>query len=236
MPRALSHPNGGPPPSVPGKGPATVRGLGSQRQSSRTLLRQPSLAWPQERRTPRKGSRDLALGLMGHPGQLTSDSSASGVSHGNPRLPPLTGSPHAAPRPPFRLQALLTLMLVKRQKETSEVSDQRIRVTSEVLTCIKLIKMYTWEKPFAHIITGTEQLLPARSLWLSWWATPPTFLTFPSCSAGCSVFCGGRSVADHGLLVENVPVANHGLFCVLWRMFPWPTTDFSVFHGGCSHG
>ncbi|ELK29358.1 ATP-binding cassette sub-family C member 11 [Myotis davidii] len=50
------------------------------------------------------------------------------------------------------LMALLTLMLVKRQKQTSEVSDQRIRVTSEVLTCIKLIKMYTWEKPFAHII------------------------------------------------------------------------------------
>ncbi|XP_059524086.1 ATP-binding cassette sub-family C member 11 isoform X1 [Myotis daubentonii] len=50
------------------------------------------------------------------------------------------------------LMALLTLMIVKRQKQTSEVSDQRIRVTSEVLTCIKLIKMYTWEKPFAHII------------------------------------------------------------------------------------
>ncbi|PNI64111.1 ABCC11 isoform 8, partial [Pan troglodytes] len=46
----------------------------------------------------------------------------------------------------------MTRMAVKAQHHTSEVSDQRIRVTSEVLTCIKLIKMYTWEKPFAKII------------------------------------------------------------------------------------
>ncbi|XP_037373973.1 ATP-binding cassette sub-family C member 11 [Talpa occidentalis] len=50
------------------------------------------------------------------------------------------------------VEAFLTRWAVKIQKHTSEVSDQRIRVTSEVLACIKLIKMYTWEKQFAKII------------------------------------------------------------------------------------
>ncbi|XP_014644056.1 PREDICTED: ATP-binding cassette sub-family C member 11 [Ceratotherium simum simum] len=49
-------------------------------------------------------------------------------------------------------EVFLIRRVVKIQKDTSEVSDQRIRVTSEVLTCIKTIKMYTWEKPFAKII------------------------------------------------------------------------------------
>nr|XP_036852416.1 ATP-binding cassette sub-family C member 11 [Manis javanica] len=50
------------------------------------------------------------------------------------------------------LEVFLTRMVVKIQNHTAKVSDQRIRVTSEVLTCIKLIKMYAWEKPFAKII------------------------------------------------------------------------------------
>uniref|UniRef100_A0A2K5PR76 ATP binding cassette subfamily C member 11 n=1 Tax=Cebus imitator TaxID=2715852 RepID=A0A2K5PR76_CEBIM len=52
----------------------------------------------------------------------------------------------------FPLEVFMTQLFLKTQHHTSEVSDQRIRVTSEVLTCIKLIKMYTWEKPFAKII------------------------------------------------------------------------------------
>ncbi|XP_037000701.2 ATP-binding cassette sub-family C member 11 [Artibeus jamaicensis] len=50
------------------------------------------------------------------------------------------------------LLGLLTLRLVKTHRQVSKVSDQRIRVTSEVLTSIKLIKMYTWEKAFEKII------------------------------------------------------------------------------------
>ncbi|KAM5207787.1 ATP-binding cassette sub-family C member 11 isoform 2-T5 [Hipposideros larvatus] len=50
------------------------------------------------------------------------------------------------------LMGFLTNLVVEIQHKTSEVSDQRIRVTSEILTCIKMIKMYTWEKPFAKII------------------------------------------------------------------------------------
>lgn len=53
---------------------------------------------------------------------------------------------------------LLIKKIVKIHSHLSEISDQRIRVTSEVLTCIKLIKMYAWEKPFEKIIKGTENL------------------------------------------------------------------------------
>uniref|UniRef100_A0A8D2DC37 ATP binding cassette subfamily C member 11 n=1 Tax=Sciurus vulgaris TaxID=55149 RepID=A0A8D2DC37_SCIVU len=52
----------------------------------------------------------------------------------------------------FPLEVFLTRTVVKIHNHTSEVSDQRIRVTSEVLTHIKLIKMYTWERPFAEMI------------------------------------------------------------------------------------
>lgn len=47
---------------------------------------------------------------------------------------------------------------MKIQNDTADVSNQRIRVTNEVLTYIKLIKMYTWEKPFAKVIKGAENL------------------------------------------------------------------------------
>ncbi|CAK7320466.1 ATP-binding cassette sub-family C member 11 [Vulpes lagopus] len=50
------------------------------------------------------------------------------------------------------VEVLLIKKIVKIHSQLSEISDQRIRVTSEVLTCIKLIKMYAWEKPFEKII------------------------------------------------------------------------------------
>ncbi|XP_058530423.1 ATP-binding cassette sub-family C member 11 isoform X2 [Ochotona princeps] len=49
----------------------------------------------------------------------------------------------------FPLEVFLTSTMVKIQSQTFQVSDQRIRITSEVLTFIKLVKMYAWEKPFA---------------------------------------------------------------------------------------
>ncbi|CAI5782524.1 ATP-binding cassette sub-family C member 12 isoform X1 [Podarcis lilfordi] len=36
-------------------------------------------------------------------------------------------------------------------------TDKRVRVMSEILTCIKLIKMYAWEKSFANTIKGTRK-------------------------------------------------------------------------------
>lgn len=64
-----------------------------------------------------------------------------------------------------RPQVFLIKKIVKIHNHTSEVSDQRIRVTSEVLTCIKLIKMYAWEKPFEKIIKGMENLVFCSEPW-----------------------------------------------------------------------
>nr|XP_028596055.1 multidrug resistance-associated protein 9 isoform X4 [Podarcis muralis] len=36
-------------------------------------------------------------------------------------------------------------------------TDKRVRIMSEILTCIKLIKMYAWEKSFANTIKGTRK-------------------------------------------------------------------------------
>ncbi|XP_027723633.1 ATP-binding cassette sub-family C member 11 isoform X2 [Vombatus ursinus] len=52
----------------------------------------------------------------------------------------------------FPLQGFLTKIIVRLHHQTAKVSDKRIRITSEILTCIKLIKMYSWEQPFSAII------------------------------------------------------------------------------------
>lgn len=76
------------------------------------------------------------------------------------------------------LQVFLTRKLVESQNLTSEVSDRRIRMTSEVLTSIKLIKMYAWEKPFTKVIKGTEYLAFCSEPGMSWWTEPFTFWGF----------------------------------------------------------
>ena len=40
------------------------------------------------------------------------------------------------------------------RRRTIAATDQRVRLMSELLNCVKLIKMYAWEKPFAHTIMG----------------------------------------------------------------------------------
>lgn len=34
------------------------------------------------------------------------------------------------------------------------LTDQRVKLMNEVLSCIKLIKMYAWEGPFANVVAG----------------------------------------------------------------------------------
>ncbi len=38
------------------------------------------------------------------------------------------------------------------RREALQHTDSRVRLMNEILTCIKLIKMYAWEKPFAQHI------------------------------------------------------------------------------------
>ena len=43
------------------------------------------------------------------------------------------------------------------------MTDKRVKLMNEVLSCIKLIKMYAWEKSFAKVIGG-EVLKPDSHL------------------------------------------------------------------------
>jgi hypothetical protein len=38
------------------------------------------------------------------------------------------------------------------RRQTLKATDQRVQLMNELLICMKLIKMYAWEKPFAKSI------------------------------------------------------------------------------------
>ena len=46
------------------------------------------------------------------------------------------------------------------RRRTVGVTDPRVRLMNELLTCVKLIKMYAWEKPFSNTISGTQKTNP----------------------------------------------------------------------------
>nr|QST14989.1 ABCC5 protein [Diaphanosoma celebensis] len=55
------------------------------------------------------------------------------------------------------------------RRRTIVATDQRVRLMSELLNCVKLIKMYAWEKPFAHTIMdmrGKERDLLEKSAYV----------------------------------------------------------------------
>lgn len=42
------------------------------------------------------------------------------------------------------------------RRRTIVVTDKRVTLMKELLTCVKLIKMYAWERPFSQTIRGKE--------------------------------------------------------------------------------
>ncbi|XP_042371661.1 ATP-binding cassette sub-family C member 12-like, partial [Plectropomus leopardus] len=51
------------------------------------------------------------------------------------------------------LQLVSARLINHFQKKAVEITDSRVRIINEILTCIKLIKMYVWEKSFYDKVT-----------------------------------------------------------------------------------
>lgn len=44
------------------------------------------------------------------------------------------------------------------RRKTVTVTDERVRMMNELLNCVKLIKMYAWEKSFAASVSGSVNI------------------------------------------------------------------------------
>lgn len=49
------------------------------------------------------------------------------------------------------------------------VTDERVRMMNELLNCVKLIKMYAWEKSFAASVSGMAPLFPSLFVCVGKW-------------------------------------------------------------------
>ena len=47
---------------------------------------------------------------------------------------------------------VLAKLMAKFRRQSIVVTDTRVRMMNEILTCVKLIKMYAWEESFAKSI------------------------------------------------------------------------------------
>uniref|UniRef100_A0A8C8SY07 ATP-binding cassette sub-family C member 5 n=1 Tax=Pelusios castaneus TaxID=367368 RepID=A0A8C8SY07_9SAUR len=56
------------------------------------------------------------------------------------------------------LQMLMAKLTSVFRRAAISVTDKRVRTMNEILTCIKLIKMYAWEKSFAKTIQGIRNM------------------------------------------------------------------------------
>jgi len=72
--------------------------------------------------------------------KINSDISCDGI------LP--TGKNHSLPYS----QMAMGKLMAKYRRKCVRITDKRIRMMNEILTCVKLIKMYAWEKSFAKAI------------------------------------------------------------------------------------
>uniref|UniRef100_A0A7M4E763 ATP binding cassette subfamily C member 12 n=1 Tax=Crocodylus porosus TaxID=8502 RepID=A0A7M4E763_CROPO len=56
------------------------------------------------------------------------------------------------------LQMLTAMLTAMFRRAAVSVTDKRLRTTNEILTCIKMIKMYAWETSFAMSIKGIRKM------------------------------------------------------------------------------
>lgn len=54
----------------------------------------------------------------------------------------------------FVVQVLLSKVIFNFRRRAIPVTDERVKLMSEIVTAIKLVKMYAWEKSFAKKING----------------------------------------------------------------------------------
>ncbi|XP_070538463.1 ATP-binding cassette sub-family C member 5-like isoform X2 [Ptychodera flava] len=57
----------------------------------------------------------------------------------------------------FPLQILFSKLLGSLRVKTVRITDTRVRMVNEMVTCIKLIKMYAWEMPFVKKVAGIRR-------------------------------------------------------------------------------
>ena len=50
----------------------------------------------------------------------------------------------------------------KLREQTSILTDERVRLMNEIIPAMRVIKMYTWEKPFAHLVENARKLEVAK--------------------------------------------------------------------------
>ncbi|XP_077982033.1 ATP-binding cassette sub-family C member 5-like [Glandiceps talaboti] len=57
----------------------------------------------------------------------------------------------------YPLQVISSKFVTYFRIRTIKITDKRVRMINEMITCVKLIKMYAWEKPFARKIAGIRK-------------------------------------------------------------------------------
>ena len=57
----------------------------------------------------------------------------------------------------YPVQALMAAAIAKLRRKAIIITDDRVRIMNEILTQIKLIKMYAWEDSFAEKVGGIRR-------------------------------------------------------------------------------